>query len=221
MKKIAIVYTSMGGLVNTMKTLCREELPDCELVNIADDSLIREVMAQGHVTDGVKARMMHYYQAAAELKPDLIVGACSSVGEVTEEADRLLEIPVLRIDHAMVEKALSVGNRIGVLASLKTTMEPTISFIHRIAEQEKRTVTVIGKVAEGAYEANSRGEGEVHDRLIAEAAMSLKDEADVLILAQGSMARMEDVLQKSTGLPVYSSPRLCVREIKRRLEEMV
>lgn len=220
MKKIAVVYTSLGGLINTMKKLCKEELPDCELINIADDSLIREVMASGQVTDGVEKRMMHYYQAAAELKPDLIVGACSSVGEVTEAADKMLEIPVLRIDHAMIEQALSAGNRIGVLASLETTMEPTVSYIRRIAEKENRTVSVIGKVAEGAYEANSRGDGDTHDRLIAEAAASLQSEVDVLILAQGSMAKMEGALRESTGLPVYSSPRLCVQEIKRKLEEM-
>lgn len=218
MKRIAVVYTSLGGLIDTMKKLCKEELPGCELINIADDSLIREVMQYGQVTEGVKKRLMHYYQAAADLEPDVIVGACSSVGEVTEEADRKLRVPVLRIDHGMIQKALSEGSRIGVLASLGTTMEPTVSYIKRIAEKEKRTVTVIGRVAEGAYEANSRGEREVHDRLIAEAAAALKENVDVLVLAQGSMARMESYLQDATGLPVYSSPCLCIQEIKTKLE---
>lgn len=214
MKKLAIVYTSLGGLINTMKSICREELPGWELVNIADDSLIREVMEHGQVTENVKCRMMHYYQAAAELKPDVIVGACSSVGEVTEGADRLLDVPVIRIDHAMIEKALTAGTRIGVLASLGTTMEPTVSYIRRLAEKKNCAVTVIGRVAEGAYEANSRGDGETHDRLIMEAAMAVREQVDVLVLAQGSMARMETSLRKAAGCPVYASPRLCIEEIK-------
>ncbi len=221
MKKIAVVYTSMGGLVSTMKKLCREELPDYELVNIADDSLIREVMTNGHVTEGVRKRMMHYYQAAAELAPELIIGACSSVGEVTEEADRMLDVPVLRIDHAMIVHALSTGRRIGVLASLGTTMEPTVSYVKRIAEEEKRAVDVIGKLADGAYEANSRGQADVHDRLIEEAAEEIRKDVDVLILAQGSMARMEETLRERTGLPVYASPWLCIQEVKQKLEDRI
>ena len=37
---------------------------------------------------------------------------------------------------------------------------------------------------------------------------------DVLILAQGSMAGMEASLKKDTGLPVYASPCLCVKEVQ-------
>lgn len=215
MEKIAIVYTSLGGLIQTMKKEFAQAMPGCSLVNIADDSLIREVMENGSVTKGVRERMMHYFQAAAQCKPVVIVSACSSVGEVAEEADRLLDIPVVRIDHAMIEKALQEGNRIGVLASLGTTMEPTVSYIRRLAEGRGQKVQVVGKVAKGAYEANARGETEVHDSLIAQAAKEIGPVVDVMILAQGSMARMEETLRAQTGLPVYSSPRLCVEEVKR------
>ncbi len=213
MNTIAVVYTSLGGLIQTMKKEFSAVLPEYRLVNIADDSLIKEVMEAGRVTDSVKKRMMHYFQAAAEWKPQVIVSACSSVGEVAEEANDILGIPVVRIDHAMIDRALAEGDRIGVLASLGTTMEPTVSYINRLAEKAGRQVQVTGRVAEGAYEANSRGETEIHDKLIAEAARSIVKDVDVLILAQGSMARMEEVLQKETGLPVYSSPGLCAKEV--------
>lgn len=214
MNKIAIVYTSLGGLIQTMKKEFARAMPGCTLINIADDSLIREVMEEGAVTEGVRERMMHYFQAAANCNPKVIVSACSSVGEVAEEADQKWGIPVVRIDHAMIEKALEEGNRIGVLASLGTTMEPTVSYIRRLAADRAREVQVVGKVAEGAYEANARGETAVHDARIAQAAKEIQADADVIILAQGSMARMEEELRRQTGLPVYSSPRLCAEEIR-------
>ena len=214
MTKIAIVYTSLGGLIQTMKKEFARAMPGCTLINIADDSLIREVMEEGAVTEGVRERMMHYFQAAANCNPQVIVSACSSVGEVAEEADQKWGIPVVRIDHAMIEKALEEGNRIGVLAALGTTMEPTVSYIRRLAADRGREVQVVGKVAEGAYEANARGETAVHDARIAQAAKEIQADADVIILAQGSMARMEEELRRQTGLPVYSSPRLCAEEIQ-------
>ena len=192
-----------------MKKEFARAMPGCTLINIADDSLIREVMEEGAVTEGVRERMMHYFQAAANCNPQVIVSACSSVGEVAEEADQKWGIPVVRIDHAMIEKALEEGNRIGVLASLGTTMEPTVSYIRRLAADRGREVQVVGKVAEGAYEANARGETAVHDARIAQAAKEIQADADVIIMAQGSMARMEEELRRQTGLPVYSSPLLC------------
>lgn len=197
-----------------MKKEFAQAMPDYTLVNIADDSLISEIMEKGAVTEGVRKRMMYYFQAAVRCNPQVIVSACSSVGEVAEEADKKLKIPVVRIDHAMIEKALGEGERIGVLASLSTTMEPTTSYIHRLAVERGREVQVVGKVAEGAYEANIRGETEVHDARILQAAKEIQAKVDVLIMAQGSMTKMEEELRLQTGLPVYSSPRLCVEEIR-------
>ena len=129
MKTVVVVYTSMGGLVNNMKTLLKEALPDFRIVNIADDSLINEVIAAEYLTDGVKTRLFKYFDAAASLKPDLIVSACSSVGALAEEYNASSDVPVLRIDHAMILRALQSGKRIGILAALGTTMEPTKDYI--------------------------------------------------------------------------------------------
>lgn len=214
MEKIAIVYTSMGGLINTMKKEFSEMMPDYQVCHIADDSLIQEVIEAGRVTECVRRRMMCYFQAAAELKPCVIVSACSSVGEVAEEADKMLKVPVIRIDHAMIQKALQEGKRIGVIASLETTIVPTISSIQHLAAENNRKVEIVGKVAEGAYAANCQGNTELHDSLVTEAARSIKNDVDVLILAQGSMARMEMPLRNITGLSVYSSPGLCVKEVR-------
>lgn len=109
MDTIVVVYTSMGGLINTMKKELSAALPDCRIVNIADDSLIREVVEHGRVTDRVRERMMHYFQAAARWDPKVIISACSSVGEVAEAADKTLSVPVIRIDRAMIKKLYSMG----------------------------------------------------------------------------------------------------------------
>ena len=218
MKKIAVVYTSMGGLVTTLKkTLV--DVTGCRVISIADDSLIQDVMKAGHITDSVRSRMTHYYEAAADSGADLVISACSSVGDIAKEAEKSLKVPLLRIDHAMICKSLEAGNRIGVLASLGTTMDPTVRYVQQLAAEAGKTVTVVGLVADGAYEANSSGHPELHDALLEKAACKLAAEVDVIMLAQGSMSRMEQRLHELTSIPVYSSPQLCAEEAKRILEE--
>ena len=41
---------------------------------------------------------------------------------------------------------------------------------------------------------------------------------DVLVLAQASMAHMEQPVSAHTGLPVLSSPRRCVEQVRQILE---
>ena len=213
MKTVVVVYTSMGGLVNNMKTLLKEALPDFRIVNIADDSLINEVIAAEYLTDGVKTRLFKYFDAAASLKPDLIVSACSSVGALAEEYNASSDVPVLRIDHAMILRALQSGKRIGILAAHGTTMEPTKDYISRQCKKEGREVEVLGLVAEGAYQANVRGEKDLYNKLLLDAAGQMKGKVDAVLLAQGSMASMEQPIHELLGVPVLSSPKLCCEEV--------
>lgn len=50
MKKIAFVYTSMGGLVETTRKLAAERLPGVETVHIADSGLVGDIIRAGVIT---------------------------------------------------------------------------------------------------------------------------------------------------------------------------
>jgi len=52
------------------------------------------------------------------------------------------------------------------------------------------------------------------------AAEQVAKQVDVIVLAQGSMARMEAALAQRTGKPVLSSPRRGLLEVKQTLERM-
>lgn len=217
MKTIAILYTSTGPLVQRMKGLVKQQYPDSRCLNLADDSLIADVKANGGLTPNLSRRMLLHVQSLVEAGADVVVSACSSVGAAAETAAALFDIPVVRIDEAMIRKAITTGSRIGVLASLATTMQPTCDYIERIARQSGKPVTVSGCVAQGAYEALSGGDAARHDALLLQAADELAKQVDVLLLAQGSMTEMEQALAQKTGIPVFSSPALCVESLKNYL----
>lgn len=217
MKTVVAVYTGQG-LADPLKAVFKEMLPDCRLVSIIDDSLIGDVVSAGHVPPGVARRLIQYFHHGEELGADVILNTCSSVGEVADAARQLIGVPIVKIDELMAARAVAGYERIAVLATLPSTLEPTIRLLQRKADETGKQVMIVNGLAQGAFDALVSGKPEVHDRLLLETAQRVAAQADVLVLAQGSMARMEKQLQEVTGKAVLSSPRLGVEQVKAVLE---
>lgn len=216
-KTVCAVHTAMP-MVEATKALFSELLPQVRLINVVDDSLIQDVIQAGGVPAPVARRLETYYAAAVEAGADVIFNTCSSVGEIAARARSSLAIPIVRIDEAMARKAVKMGDRVGVLATLPTTLEPTIRLVQEQAAEAGRSLSVVDGLADGAFEALLAGDADTHDARILETARKLAAEVDLIVLAQGSMARMEEALAKATGKPVLSSPNLGVQSVKAVLE---
>ena len=218
MTTVVAIYTGQG-LAEPLKAVFNEVLPGCRLVNIIDDSLIADVVRDQAVTPAVTRRLLNYYQTAVEIGADVILNTCSSVGEVVALGQQVVDVPIVRIDEAMAAEAVRSYDRIGVIATLPTTLQPTLRLLREQAEKVGRTVTLVEGLAQGAYDALVGGSPEQHDALILDTALRLKPQVDALVLAQGSMARMERKLAEAAGLPVLSSPRRGIEAVKAVLEK--
>lgn len=216
MIKIVAVHTAMA-LVEPLNQLFKEHLPEVKLNHIVDDSLIQEVIANNTVTPAVRRRLLAYYQTAAESGAQFIFNCCSSVGDVAEMGRLIAPIPVFRIDYPMAVQAVTMGKRIGVIATLPTTLAPTKRLLLRLAEETGKDLILVDGLAEGAFQAAQAGDANKHDQLILEAAQRIASQVDLLVLAQGSMARMEKTLREWTKKPVLSSPLLGVMGLKEYL----
>lgn len=213
MKTVAAVYTAQA-LVEPLSVVFSEELPDVRLINIVDGGLIQDIIRDGEVGVGAARRLLHCFMAAADAEADVILNTCSSVGDVVAPAARFVPCDIVRIDRPMAERAVREAARIGVLATLPTTLGPTVRLIEREAARAGRSVEVVEGLAEGAFQALTSGDPERHDELLVRTARTVAGDADLLALAQGSMARMEQQLAAATGKPVLSSPRSGVRALK-------
>ena len=216
MTTVVAIYTGQG-LADPLKAVFKEVLPDCRLINIIDDSLIADVVGSSGVTPAVTKRLLRYYETAEEMGADVILNTCSSVGEIVALGRQVVNIPIVRIDEPMAITAVNQYARIGVIATLPTTLEPTIRLLREQAQRLGRDVTIVDGLAKGAYDALVNGSPEQHDQLILETALRLVPQVDALVLAQGSMARIESKLADATGLPVLSSPRMGVDAVKQTL----
>ncbi|MFD2117825.1 aspartate/glutamate racemase family protein [Paenibacillus yanchengensis] len=219
MKTVVAIYTGQG-LADPLKAIFQKELPDCKLINIIDDGLIGEVVKAGSVPPIVARRLLQYYEHAEQLGADVILNTCSSVGEIADAARPFIAPPIVKIDEAMAIQAVQSYKNIAVLATLPTTLDPTMRLIQHQADRLQKEVKVIAGLAKGAFDALVSGNAAEHDRILMQTAIDAAADADVIVLAQGSMARMEQTIQEAIGKPVLSSPRLGVMQVKSVLEQL-
>jgi Asp/Glu/hydantoin racemase len=121
----------------------------------------------------------------------------------------------------MADEAVRLGRRVGVIATLATTLEPTAALVERRAQVAGRNVVVDSRVCHGAFEALQAGDRDRHDELVREGLRALVANVDVIVLAQASMARVVDSLpEDERTVPILSSPRLGVTRAAELLRSM-
>ena len=218
MKTVAVVHTG-PATVQPIKQQFQELLPDVRVINIVDDSLLNDVIAAGHLTEAVAGRILTYMQEGQKMGAVAILNACSSVGEAATAARAGLSIPVVKIDETMAERAVALGPRIGVVATVRTTLEPTVRLIRAKAADVGQQIEISEAVAEGGFQALLEGKTEEHDDVVRRTILSLVDKVDVIVLAQASMARLVSSLG-DLKVPVLSSPRSGVQAVRDLLETL-
>jgi aspartate/glutamate racemase len=213
MTRVFAVHTALA-MVEPVTNLFNKHLPDVKLNHIVDDSLIQEVIANNRVTPAVAKRLVNCYQMAVDASADVIFNTCSSIGEITQMARKMVSVPLLKIDDPMAELAVKSAHKIGVLATLPTTLAPTASLLKHMASEQNKQIEIVEGLADGAFQAVMSGDRETHDKLILKASEEVAGKVDLIVLAQGSMARMEDKLAEVTGKKVLSSPESGVIGVK-------
>ncbi|MFO0923153.1 MAG: aspartate/glutamate racemase family protein [Pirellulales bacterium] len=212
-KKIGLIHTS-ATLVPVFRDLCEELLQGVETFNIVDDSLIRDVIQQGSMGPSIAKRLWNHIQCAEMGGADLILVTCSSVGEAAEASQAFVSVPVVRVDRPMADLAVSDSGKIGVVATLSTTLIPTVNLIQRRAKHHGSAVEVTSRVCEGAFEALMSGDSSRHDQLVREQIEELCASVDKVVLAQASMARLvSSALSKKVCKPILSSPRVAIESL--------
>ena len=216
--KVALVYTSTTPeLIELVEKEVGEVLPkETEVISYQDPSILAEVRDAGYVTAPPAARLVGMYMEAVCAGADAILNLCSSVGEVADAAQdiaRYTGIPIVRVDEEMCREAVRQGKRIGVMATLPTTLNPTKNTILRVAREMNKHVELVDALVDGAFGL----EQDQFKALMSEYAEKIADQVDVILFAQGSMAYCEEYIHEKYGKTVLSSPRFGAAALKEAL----
>uniref|UniRef100_UPI0035CAE0CD aspartate/glutamate racemase family protein n=1 Tax=uncultured Sphingomonas sp. TaxID=158754 RepID=UPI0035CAE0CD len=184
-------------------------IPDVRILHFVDESTIKNTIAAGYLEKATMRRVINLVGSTFDAGCDVALVTCSSIGAAVDMAAALYDQPVLRVDRPMAEKAVASGTRIGVVATLSTTLDPTVELIRRVAAEQGKAVEIVAHVCEGAFAAVMAGDGATHDRIVGAALTETMQGMDVIVLAQASMARVVAALPAgAVSAPVLSSPEL-------------
>ena len=220
-KSLALIHTS-PTLTPMFGELCARHLPGVMPFHMVDESLIKDTIRHGHLRRVTMRRLLALLSSAQDAGADAVLVTCSSIGDAVKMGQQLFDIPVIRVDEAMAEEAVTRGRRIGVMATLRTTLEPTLALLREKAEEAGHAIELVPSLCDGAFEAVLAGDTATHDRILSQALLRDMAGVDVVVLAQASMARVVEAMgPEALPMPVLSSPALAVLSARRVLAEAV
>jgi Asp/Glu/hydantoin racemase len=211
---LALIHTS-PTLTPLFTSLCAKYMPETTIFHMVDESLIADTIREGRLRRVTMRRLLAMIESAETAGADAVMVTCSSIGPGVSLAQRLFDMPVIRVDEAMAEAAVRMGRRIGVMATLHTTLEPTIALLREKAAEAGIEIEIVDWLCDGAFEAVLAGDTAMHDRILSDALRNEMQGVDVVILAQASMARVVKAMPDGTlSVPVLSSPELAVKSAR-------
>jgi Asp/Glu/hydantoin racemase len=148
----------------------------------------------------------------------VVLVTCSTISPCVDDVRPHARIPVLKIDEAMIAEAVASGERLGVVATSATTLEPTRQLLQAEADRSGKRTQVELVLVDGALPALLNGDGATHDRMVKQAVLELARRVDVVLLAQASTARVLDVISEAERpVPILSSPHLALHRVRELL----
>ena len=208
---------SRVGFIHTVSSLSRlfgelagSLLPDVSIIDLTDETLLSDVIAAGGLTSGIQQRLAGHVESLAARGADAVMVSCSSLGPAVDRLAATSRLPLLRVDRAMADESVRAARRIGVLATLYTTMNPTVELVRARAAAIGASVTVVPHLCAGAFASLQDGDIARHDELVRAGLRVLQTQVDLVLLAQASMARVMISDGVPGQIPILASPGLAV-----------
>jgi Asp/Glu/hydantoin racemase len=187
--------------------------PEARVSNLLDDSLFAWVRETGGVVPEMYDVFRNLTRHMVGRGADGILFTCSAFRQVIDACIDEFELPILKPNDAMIEKALDAGRRIAVMATVGPTVPSISAEIEESAAARGQKVELVPYVVDHAFDALAGGDAATHDRLVAERAREIRD-CDAIVLAQFTLSRAVPAVQAVNTTPIYNSPGAAVARMR-------
>ena len=183
--------------------------PEADRVHILDDSLSADRAIDGSLTESMIERFVELSRYAIRFaRADAILFTCSAFGEAIETVAGMMDVPVLKPNEAMIDKAVALGRPVGLLATFAPTLESMLGEFPDSLDVEPR-------LAVWALEAAEVWDFAEHVLLSAVAAQVFCSER-VIALAQFSLSRAAQEIARTTRASVLTTHDCAVSALRRK-----
>lgn len=204
-KTLGIIHAS-NLTIRAMQPFIEKFIPDVDVMHLCDDTIQRDNIRAG-VGVIPKVNYFKFAQYAHNLEEagvEMILLACSTFNYSAELARPMINIPIMQIDRPMMEAAVRQGPRVGLLATLATTVPSSERLLRIVAAEQGKKVEITTVLRPEAFEAVKKGDVQTHNRILLEEIDRLSGSVDSIAMAQLSMSALAPHLPK-TRVPVYNS----------------
>ncbi|WHH61491.1 aspartate/glutamate racemase family protein [Petroclostridium sp. X23] len=215
MYKVSLVHT-VPSVYATFAGKIKEVINDVKIVNTVDEYLASDPAEKGVFTIDNMNRLLSIIKCAEMIEPNAIVVTCSTLSPAVEKIRPFIKVPLITIDEAMIIKAVELGTRITILATADSTIGPTKTKLLSEAKKLNKEIEISVEVCPEAYIAIKAGDQQFHDEDVKRRASEIKGQ-DVIILAQASMAHLEEEIAEICACTAVSSPKYCIEQLKNTL----
>ncbi len=219
-KMVGIIHAALISS-KSVQPFIDEILPDVTVAHMVDDTIQNTNFAcpPGVIPKNNFYKFATYAHFLEEAGADVILLACSTFNQAVELARPMINVPLLQIDRPMMDLAVAQGSRIGLLATVPTTVPASERLLLSAAADAGKTIEVSTRLCTEAFAAIKRNDVDLHNRMLLEEIDRLSDSVDAIVLAQVSMSALEPMLG-NTRVPVYNSGRTGFNRVKEMLETL-
>jgi len=217
-KKLGIIHAALITTRAVQKYI-DEVIPEVEVVHWVDDTIQNTNFAcePGVIPKENYAKFVQAALSQQEYGVDLILLACSTFNRAVELGRPMIETPMLQIDRPMMDLAVGDGRRIGLLATVPTTVPSSERLLRTAAAEEGKTIEITTRLCSEAFRVLKAGDPERHNEMLLAEIEELSRRVDAIVMAQISMSVLEPRLT-ATKVPVYNSGRTAFNRIREMLE---
>jgi aspartate/glutamate racemase len=205
-KKTLGIIHAVNLTIRAMQPFVEKFIPEVDVVHLCDDTIQRDniLAGVGVIPKRNYFKFAQYAHNLQEAGADMILLACSTFNYAAELARPMIDIPIMQIDRPMMELAVCQGRRIGLLATLATTVPSSERLLRIVAAENKKDIEVVTVLREEAFRAIQTGDAGTHNAVLMEEIDRLSDKVDCIVMAQLSMSALAPHLS-ATKVPVYDS----------------
>lgn len=201
---LAFLHTAQVH-VPTFERLVRRIEPGLRVRHVVREELLADARVVGVDDAGLVSRVHEAMHEAASEGAKVVACTCSTIGAIAERTPTGDAFRALRIDRAMADRAVRTGPRVLIAAALESTLAPTKALVLSAAQDAGIAVQPAMLFVEDAWPHFEAGDSVRYIETLASAIRAASAEADVVVLAQASMAPVADALA-DLGIDVLSSP---------------
>jgi len=207
-KRVFLVHPTplaMAPIDEAFKTLW----PQAQTINVLDESLYTDIPQDGTLAPAIYDRVTSLLRHCELSGADGILFSGSTFGPAVDKARAGMRAPVLRAEEAMMEQAVTLGERLLLVCTAKRAMPVVRGTLDTAVKRAgaKRAITELW--VKGARDAITSGDVVTHDKLIAEQVMAAGD-FDVIIFGQISMVPARTPLPPDITRRIVSGPEATV-----------